>query len=64
LHFVAAGFSRNHALGHYTLGKVSYSKYRLPYPLSLALALSSNSVHQGKAESDKILFFTKADEWA
>jgi Protein of unknown function (DUF2971) len=62
LHFVAAGFAGFH--GHYTLGDVTYSKYRPVYPLSLALALSSNSVHQGKAESDKILFFTKADEWA
>jgi hypothetical protein len=59
LHFVAAGFRR-----HYTLGTVSYSKYRPAYPLSLALALSSNPIHQGRAVSGKILFFTKADEWA
>jgi hypothetical protein len=63
LHFVAAGFSRSDALGHYTLGKVSYSKNRPPYPLSLALALSSRR-HEGRAISDKILFFTKAEEWA
>jgi hypothetical protein len=60
LHFVAAGFHR-----HHTLGSVSYSKYRPAYPLSLALSLSSRSEHgEGRAVSDKILFFTKAEEWA
>lgn len=62
LHFVAAGFAGFHR--RYTLGHVSYSKYRPAYPLSLALALSSRSAHEGRAVSDKILFFTKAEEWA
>jgi hypothetical protein len=62
LHFVAADFAGFHRL--YTLGHVSYSKYRPAYPLSLALALSSRSAHEGRAVSDKILFFTKAEEWA
>jgi len=71
LHFLAKGF-RWHS--HYTLGHVSYSKYRPAYPLSLALALSSkpgqpvevpvNASPLRRAESNKILFFTKADDWA
>jgi hypothetical protein len=70
LHFLAKGF-RWHR--HCTLGHVSYSKYRPPYPLSLALALSSKPGQPGipvnatplrRAESNKILFFTKADDWA
>jgi hypothetical protein len=69
LHFLAKGF-RWHSF--YTLGHVSYSKYRPAYPLSLALALSStpaqpvpvNATRLRRAESNKILFFTKADDWA
>jgi hypothetical protein len=70
LHFLAKGF-RWHR--HYTLGHVSYSKYRPAYPLSLALALYSKpgrpwiaarATPLQRAESNKILFFTKADDWA
>jgi hypothetical protein len=79
LHFLAKGF-RWHS--HYTLGHVSYSKYRPAYPLSLALALYSQRGARAdqdgparpwiparatplqRAESNKILFFTKADDWA
>jgi hypothetical protein len=51
---------------------VSYSKYRPASPLSLALALSSKpdqprtakATPLQRAESNKILFFTKADDWA
>lgn len=68
LHFLAKGFR-----WHYTLGHVSYSKYRPAYPLSLALALFSKpgkpwispyATPLQRAESNKILFFTKADDWA
>lgn len=56
-----------------TLGYVSYSKHRPTYPLSLALSLSSrqggpkipmNATRLKLAESEKILFFVKSDEWA
>ncbi|MCW2284743.1 hypothetical protein M2323_002630 [Rhodoblastus acidophilus] len=70
LHFLANGFRWKPS---YTIGYVSYSKYRPTYPLSLALCLSVN--HEGlpvpvnatplkRAESEKILFFTKSEEWA
>ena len=70
LHFLAKGF-RWHR--HNTLGKVSYSKHRPAYPLSLALALSTpasgppiprNATPLRRAESNQILFFTKAEDWA
>lgn len=69
LHFLGKGFKSF----HYTLGYVNYSKYRPTYPLSLALSLSSkpggppvaiNSSPFKRAESSKLLFFTKAEEWA
>jgi hypothetical protein len=70
LHFLAKGF-RWH--GRYTLGRVKYSKHRPAYPLSLALALSTpvngppipmNATPLRRAESNQILFFTKAEDWA
>jgi hypothetical protein len=70
LHFLAKGFNERQS---YTLGYVSYSKYRPTYPLSLALSLSSrpggspipvNATPLKRAESDKILFFTKAEDWS
>ncbi|MBG0812205.1 DUF2971 domain-containing protein [Methylosinus sp. H3A] len=70
LQFLAKGFrwKRNH-----TLGYVGYTKYRPTYPLSLALSLSSklggpripvNATPLKRAESEKILFFVKSEEWA
>jgi Protein of unknown function (DUF2971) len=65
LHFLAKGFRWKM---NYTLGYVHYSKYRPTYPLSLALSLSSNRGGRAAAlelaESDKILFFTKAEDWS
>lgn len=63
LHFIAKGF-RYRQLN--TIGYVSYSKYRPAYPLSLALTLTGQTAHEPlkRAESEKILFFTKADDWA
>jgi hypothetical protein len=70
LHFLAKGFGWRR---NYTLGYVSYSKYRPTYPLSLALSLSSkpggppipiNASPLKRAESNKLLFFTKADDWS
>lgn len=70
LQFLAKGFRWKR---HYTLGYVNYSKYRPTYPLSLALSLSAktgapripvNSTPLKRAESEKILFFTKAEDWA
>jgi len=70
LHFLAKGFRWKR---HYTLGYVSYSKYRPTYPLSLALSLSPppvgppipvNATPLRRAESEKILFFTKAEDWS
>lgn len=67
LHFLAKGFR---LISGATMGYVRYSKHRPTYPLSLALALSSttneapvNAARLKRAESDKILFFTKAEEW-
>jgi hypothetical protein len=70
LHFLAKGFSWHR---RYTLGHVAYSQYRPALPLSLALALSSkpggpttafNATPLKRAESEKLLFFTKADDWS
>jgi hypothetical protein len=70
LHFLANGFNR---AALHTLGYVSYSKYRPTYPLSLALALSPqmsgppiphNATTLKRNESEKLLFFTKADDWS
>jgi hypothetical protein len=69
LHFLGKGFRSF----EHTLGYVDYSKYRPTYPLSLALSLSSkperpripvNATPLKRAESDKILFFTKAEDWS
>jgi hypothetical protein len=62
LHFLAGGFGWPGS--YHTLGRVSYSKYRPAYPLSLALAMSSKPTRLRRAESNKLLFFTKADDWA
>jgi hypothetical protein len=62
LHFLAEGF--RWPSSYYTLGRVSYSKYRPAYPLSLVLALSSKPTPLRRAVSNNILFFTKADDWA
>lgn len=69
LHFLAKGFRSFH---NSTIGYVNYSNYRPTYPLSLALSLfhssdidkRSRSFRLKKAESDKLLFFTKSYEWA
>jgi hypothetical protein len=70
LHFLAKGFRWRR---FHTLGYVAYSKYRPTYPLSLALSLSSkpggpsvavNATPLKRAECDKILFFTKAEDWS
>jgi hypothetical protein len=68
LHFLARGLR---LISRCTLGYVRYSKYRPTYPLSLALALASkpgptasSAMLLKRAESDKILFFTKAEEWS
>jgi hypothetical protein len=44
---------------------MNYSKYRPAYPLSLALRLSG-SPHdlRARAEHEKLVFFTKAEEWS
>jgi hypothetical protein len=47
------------------LGYVNYSEYRPAYPLSLALRLSHHRWEgYASAESEKALFFTKAEDWA
>jgi hypothetical protein len=65
LHFLAKGFRWR---AHNLLGYVSYFKYRPTYPMSLALSLSSKSGGRSdtlkRAESEKILFFTKVEDWA
>lgn len=45
---------------------VSYSSYRKLYPLSLALALSRKRDSSGlrTAESDHLIYYQKAEEWA
>lgn len=64
LHFV--GRALRHKAGK--IGFVTYSDQRPTYPLSLALRLSKP--HRGdswgvtQAESDKLIFFTKARDWA
>jgi len=68
LHFFGKAFHR-HDL---RLGFVDYSEHRPIYPLSLAIATNhaQNNVRSDfrfpmlKAESDRIIFFTKALEWA
>lgn len=70
LHFLAKGLNARRG---YTLGCVSYSKYRPAYPLSLALSLSSkpggpdvpvNASTLRRAENEKLLFFTKSEDWS
>lgn len=70
LHFLAKGLR---TISRPVLGYVNYSKYRPTYPLSLALSLSErtdgppipvNSSPSKLAESQKILFFTKAEDWS
>lgn len=70
LHFLAKGLRTR---SRPTLGYVTYSKYRPTYPLSLALSLSpkrngppipENATYSNRAESEKILFFTKAEDWS
>lgn len=66
LHFTGGAFKRRLS----NFGYVSYSAHRPTYPLSLALELSArkrtghseDSLRQ--AESDKLVFYTKAADWA
>tara|TARA_R110002012_G_scaffold317487_1_gene533990 strand:+ start:55311 stop:56156 length:846 start_codon:yes stop_codon:yes gene_type:complete len=64
LHFVGRAFS--HKSGK--TGFVTYSEQRPTYPLSLALRLSNphrdDSWVVAEAESDKLIYFSKAREWA
>lgn len=65
LHFVGRAFNRVSA----RVGYVSYSTTRPMYPLRLAHALSSRASDTRRraiqqAESDSILFFTKALDWS
>lgn len=62
LHFIGRAFSYSHA---YTIGYINYSKYRPAYPLSLALRLAT-SPHEARAraEHEKLMFFTKAEDWS
>jgi hypothetical protein len=64
LHFLAGGF--RYRQQYLTFGYVNYSNYRPTYPLSLALSLTKpgNRWSMEKAESDKLMFFTKAEDWS
>ena len=56
--------------GHGIIGKVNYADQRPMYPLSLALALSvgnltvARSTRSLRSETNKLLYFTKASDWA
>lgn len=65
LHFVGRGFKTKAG----KIGFVTYSDQRPTYPLSLALRLSQPRVSGddwgvAQAESDKLIFFSKARDWA
>ncbi|QBX37849.1 DUF2971 domain-containing protein [Brevundimonas sp. S30B] len=66
LHFTGGAFERRLS----NFGYVSYSTHRPTYPLSLALELSArkrtgySDDNLRQAESDKLVFYTKAADWA
>ncbi|MDJ0825234.1 MAG: DUF2971 domain-containing protein [Rhodobacter sp.] len=67
IHFLGRSFPRSRGLSGY----VEYSSFRPVYPLSLALHLqaekdqrTTSSSRLRQIESEKIHFFTKANEWA
>jgi hypothetical protein len=60
LHFLGRAFSPISR----RLGYVRYTNTRPDYPLRLALGLARRRNTSDVAESDKILFFTKALDWA
>lgn len=61
-------FFSGHLLGNRirNLYFVNYSSYRKLYPISLALSLSRRRDHTGlkTAESDHLMYYQKAEEWA
>lgn len=67
LHFIGSAFDQHRV----NFGAVTYSSHRPTYPLSLALRLSAArdkdrypSDDLARTESNKLVFFTKAADWA